>query len=80
MALVVNELETMYGDQAAFSRVDALTPLGKQAYEFYDLRGHPIIAILDEQGQLLAQIWGERPRPEVEVPLQKALNSGGRDS
>lgn len=69
----MNELKTTYGDRVAFSRVDARSSLGEAAYEFYDLRGHPIVAILDEQGRLLSQVWGERPREEVEVPLQAAL-------
>lgn len=66
-------LRTTYGDRVAFSRVDARSQLGKEAYEFYNLRGHPIVAILDAQGKLLAQIWGERPRSEIETALRAAL-------
>lgn len=73
MELVVNELETKYGDRVAFSRIDARSQLGQEAYDFYKLRGHPIVAILDEQGRLTAQIWGERPIQEIEGPLQEAL-------
>lgn len=73
MELVVNELETEYGDRVAFQRVDARSQLGEDAYNFYALRGHPIVAILDEEGRLIVQIWGERPIQEIETPLLAAL-------
>lgn len=73
MEPVVNGLESTYGDRVIFSRVDARSQLGKAAYEYYNLRGHPIVAILDPEGRLLAQIWGERPREEIETPLRAAL-------
>lgn len=70
----MNGLKTTYGDRVAFSRVDARSRLGKEAYEFYNLRGHPIVAILDSEGRLVAQIWGERPREEIETALRAALS------
>ncbi len=73
MELVVNELETEYGDRVAFSRINARGEAGQAAYDYYQLRGHPIIALLDGEGRLLAQIWGERPIEEVEGPLREAL-------
>ncbi len=73
MELVVNELEAKYGNQVAFSSINARSQLGADAYKFYSLRGHPIVAILDTEGQLIAQIWGKRPIEEVEEPLRKSL-------
>ena len=76
MELVVNELETAYGDQVAFERIDARSQLGEDAYRHYGLRGHPIVAILDGQGALVAQLWGEQSRAEIEKALQNALIQG----
>jgi hypothetical protein len=80
MELVVNELETKYGDRVAFASIDARSQLGEDAYNFYALRGHPIVAILDEEGKLIAQVWGERPIDEIEGPLQEALRNKTRST
>ncbi len=75
MELVVDELEAKYGHQVAFGRIDARSQLGEDAYKFYGLRGHPIIAILDARGELTAQIWGERPIEDIEASLKQALGN-----
>ncbi|GAB4577437.1 MAG: hypothetical protein Fur0022_01680 [Anaerolineales bacterium] len=73
MEPVVNGLEATYPDQIEFRAVDVNTPEGEQAFRTYRLPGHPGYVLLNPEGEVLWQGFGEQSRESLETQLQAAL-------
>jgi hypothetical protein len=59
MEPVVNRLEGIYNDQIDFRWLDANSPNGRSAFNYYKLLGHPGYVILYPEGKVLWSGIGE---------------------
>ena len=75
MEPVVNGLEEKYQGQIEFRRIDANTPMGKDAYQAYILRGHPAFLVLNPDGEVLWSGLGEQAQEILDEQILIALNS-----
>lgn len=65
----MNGLETEFGKQIQFVRLDVGQPENARIQQTYGLRGHPSVAILDGNGQVAHLYFG----PENADVLREAL-------
>ena len=77
MTPVVDGLEEIYKDRVEFQRIDANSPTGITAYQFYTLRGHPGYILLNSDGTILWSGVGEQPATKLEEQILGAQFSGG---
>ena len=64
-------LETEFGDEIEFIRLNAVEPEVLQLQQTYGLRGHPSVAILDSAGEIAAIYFG----PETAETLREDLTA-----
>ena len=74
MAPVVDGLEENYQDQVEFQRIDANSPTGNAAYQFYAIRGHPGFVFLSSDGTILWSGVGEQPAAILEEQILAVLD------
>lgn len=74
MRPIVNGLEAVYGDRVDFYYLDAEDGgPGQQAFEFYQLRGHPAVLVARPGGEIYQTLSGVRSAEEVEQALDAVL-------
>ena len=73
MAPIVDGLETEYGSQVAFQRLNADEDDGQAAAQTYRVRGHPAIVVLNPQGDVVWSRVGVQPRDVVVSALESVL-------
>ena len=78
MAPIVDGLETDYGDQIAFQRLNVDEDDGKAAAQTFRVRGHPAIVVLDADGSLVWSRVGVQPRADVVKVLESLQVSQDR--
>ena len=71
MEPIVNGLEIEYGSKVDFQSLDANLTENLQIQASYGLRGHPTIAVLDENGKVMASFIG----PQDQAVLREALTA-----
>lgn len=54
----MNGLEEEFGEDVAFLRLNAADPENVLLQQTYGLRGHPAVAILDDEGAVAARYFG----------------------
>jgi thioredoxin-like negative regulator of GroEL len=73
MAPIVDGLESDYGDQVAFQRLNADEDDGRAAAQTYRVRGHPAIVVINARGDVVWSRVGVQPRDVVAGALESAL-------
>ena len=73
MEPVVNGLNEVYRDQIEFRWLDANTPDGKGAFNYYKLLGHPGYVILNPEGEVLWSGIGEKSEVELIQQISAVL-------
>ena len=74
MTPIVDGLESEYGDQVAFKRVNAIEGDGPAIMRGYRIQGHPTTLIFNKEGQETQRIIGPQPQEAVASALQQAIN------
>lgn len=54
----MNGLEDEFGEEIEFLRLNAAEPENVLLQQTYGLRGHPSVAILDDDGEVAARYFG----------------------
>jgi mono/diheme cytochrome c family protein len=80
MTPIVNGLETQYGDQIAFQRINANQGDGPVVMRAYSVQGHPTILILDQNGREVNRLIGPQLAETVVGALEQLLTSGAGQS
>ena len=65
----MNGLKDEYGDTIEFYRLDANDPEMQQIQNDLDLRGHPSVAILDQNGAVIQRFFGVQPAEMIKPYL-----------
>ncbi len=66
----MNGLEEEFGEEVTFLRLNAADPENGLLQQTYGLRGHPSVAILDDEGAVAARYFG----PQTAETLRADLN------
>ena len=74
MTPIVDGLESEYGDQVAFKRINAVEREGPVIMRGYRIQGHPTTLIFDSQGQETQRIIGPQPQETVASVLRQVIN------
>lgn len=76
MTPIVHGLEAEFSNQITFYvlNVGPAAPHNQALQAFYDLRGHPTIALVDANGQKVAQFYGQVPAETLRESLQTLLS------
>ena len=69
----MNGLEAEYGEKIRFYRLDANDPDNQSIQNDLNLRGHPSVAILDQNGVVTQQFFGVQPT-EALLPYLDAVS------
>jgi thioredoxin-like negative regulator of GroEL len=67
----VHGLEAEYGDQINFVYLDANLPQNEQVQQGFGLRGHPTVALLDQNGRLAQTFFGPQTAEQLRSTLQE---------
>lgn len=73
MSPVVDRLELEFADRTIFNRLNAIEPANQQKMAGYAVVGHPVIVLLDGQGQVAHRFFGVQPRETVRDALLSLL-------
>ncbi len=73
MKPIVDGLETQFGDQLAFQRINANEGDGPAIMRAYRIQGHPTILLIDPQGQEVSRFIGPQSAEQLAEALQQAL-------
>jgi hypothetical protein len=74
MQPIVNVLETEYGKWIEFRSIDANSAEGKQAFQAYQLLGHPGYVLLNQGSEVLWIGIGEQSGDQIESKLEAAIS------
>ena len=74
MQPIVDGFENEYIDQFEFRSLDANVGEGKQAFQAYNIPGHPSYVILNATGEVLWLGVGEQPGDQIMFQLDAALS------
>lgn len=74
MQPIVNGLNETYGDQIEFRELDVNAPDGQQSFRAFALPGHPAYVLLNPDGEILWNGFGEKSRESIEAQLLVSLN------
>ncbi|RME81525.1 MAG: hypothetical protein D6775_13375 [Caldilineae bacterium] len=66
-------LEAEFGDRIAFQRLNVDEPEGRLAAQYYRVRGHPTVLLLDANGKIVWSRLGVQPRQVYEDALSSLL-------
>ena len=69
----MNGLEAEYGEKIQFYRLDANNPDNQPIQNELNLRGHPSVAILDQNGNVVQQFFGVQPAEAI-IPHLEAVS------
>ncbi len=75
MTPVVNGLQTQFEGQVAFVILNANFGEGKDAFEAYQLPGHPSYVLLNPGGEVVWRAFGPQTDATLESALSDALAS-----
>ena len=70
----MNGLESEYGTQIDFVRLNAAEPDNEAIQQQFGLRGHPTVAILDAGGNAQAKFIGEQSAETLRDAIETVLN------
>lgn len=73
MKPIVDGLETQFGDQIAFQRINANEGDGPAIMRAYRIQGHPTILLVDPQGQEVNRFIGPQSAEQLTKVLQQVL-------
>lgn len=73
MKPIVDGLETQFGDQLAFQRINANEGDGPAIMRAYRIQGHPTILLIDPQGQEVSRFIGPQSAEQLAEALQQVL-------
>jgi hypothetical protein len=76
MTPVVNGLEEAYQERVDFRILDANKGVGRSAFGFYRLPGHPSYVILNPDGEVLWQAAGTQSESSLDDAIQASLQAG----
>jgi hypothetical protein len=74
MAPIVDGLEQQFSGQLTVKRVNALVGDGPVIMETYRIPGHPVIMMIDSEGNETARLIGPQKQDVLTAELQKILN------
>lgn len=75
MTPVVNGLQTQFEAQIAFVSLNAAFGEGKNAFEAYQLLGHPSYVLLNPSGEVVWRAFGPQTDASLETAISDALAS-----
>jgi mono/diheme cytochrome c family protein len=75
MKPIVDGLETQFGDELAFQRINANEGDGPAIMRAYRIQGHPTILIIDETGQEIKRLIGPQSAEVLAETIQQTLAS-----
>ncbi len=73
MAPIVDGLEQEFQNQITVWRVNADTPDGQELQDILEVRGHPTVVVLDENGRIQNRFFGPQPVDSLRDALQNVL-------
>jgi mono/diheme cytochrome c family protein len=73
MKPIVDGLESQYGDQVVFRRINANEGDGPAVMAAYRVQGHPTILIIDRQGREVSRFLGPQAAEQIAESLQQVL-------
>ena len=73
MKPIVDGLETQFGDQLAFQRINANEGDGPAIMRAYRIQGHPTILIVDKTGQEIKRFIGPQPAEALAKIIQETI-------
>lgn len=76
MTPVVHGLEDAFQGRVEFRILDANKGVGKSAFGFYRLPGHPSYVILNPDGEVLWQAAGTQSERSLDGAIQASLQAG----
>ena len=68
----MNGAEEEYGASVNFYRFDANEPVNQRLQNSLGLRGHPAVAIIDRDGEVVQRLFGVQPAERL-TPLLNAI-------
>ncbi|MEM8856746.1 MAG: hypothetical protein AAGD96_00395 [Chloroflexota bacterium] len=71
----MNGLEDEYAGSINFYRFDANEPLNQRLQNDLQLRGHPSVAIVTNQGEILNRYFGEQSAEDLRPVLDMLLTN-----
>lgn len=69
----MNGLETEFSDRINFYRLDANRPEYARIQQDYGLRGHPSVAILNPEGEVVYRYFGAATEEELRDNLNELV-------
>ena len=74
MAPIVDGLEQQFSEQIAVKRINAEIGDGPAIMKAYRIPGHPVIMIIDPEGNEIQRLIGPQTKETLIEELQKILN------
>ncbi|MFT5193769.1 MAG: hypothetical protein ACI9EW_001541 [Cellvibrionaceae bacterium] len=71
----MNGLETKYGSNINFYRFDANEPENQQLQNSLQLRGHPSVAMIDQNDEVVQRLFGVQPEEALGRLLESLLEN-----
>jgi thioredoxin-like negative regulator of GroEL len=70
----VNGLEAEYGEQMTFTRLNVDEPANQEIQQQYRLRGHPSVAIINANGEIVQTFVGVQSAETVRPIIEQAVS------
>lgn len=71
----MNGLETTYGQQMTFTRLDVDEPENEDFQQQFRLRGHPSVAIVNANGETVQTFVGVQSAETLTPIIEQAINN-----
>lgn len=75
MEPVVNRIEESFPNDVEVLRLDANQSVGKDAFRFYRMQGHPAFVLLNPEGEVLWSGIGIQDASIIDANIQEGLMS-----